>query len=143
MKKKIYLIIVVFLCTISVLIVFSKNIQLRNKQKEYTENVIEHLETGSKERTEQINITYEEKLVKDKIIEPEESILSKNSHKEIGIVIIPSIEIKAPIYEGTSKDVLKYTVRAFYRNKFVGTEMLYLHHIMEAHMLTIFQILTN
>lgn len=115
MKKKIYL-IVVFLCAISVLIVFYKNIHLKNKQKEFTENVIEHLETESKERTEQINITYEEKLVKDKNVEHEESILSKNSHKEIGIVIIQSIGVKAPIYEGTSKDVLKYTVRTFYRN---------------------------
>ncbi len=116
MKKKIYLIAVVFLCTISVLIVFYKNIHLKNKQKEFTENVIEHLETENKERAEQINITYEEKLVKDKNVEHEESILSKNIHKEIGIVIIPSIGVKAPIYEGTNKDVLKYTVRTFYRN---------------------------
>lgn len=116
MKKKIYL-IAVFLCAISILIVFSKNIYLKNREKEFTENVIEYLETENKKKSKQESTIYEENLEKDiNCIESGEIVLSKNNHKEIGMIIIPSLELKAPIYEGTNKNVLKYTVRTFYRN---------------------------
>lgn len=100
MNKKIYL-IVVFLCAISVLIIAYKSIYIKNKQKEFTENVIEYLE----------NIEVQEK---SKGTEKEENIIFQNG--EIGMIIIPSLELKAPIYEGTSNNVLRYTVRTFYRN---------------------------
>ena len=31
----------------------------------------------------------------------------------IGLIIIPKIDVNAPIYEGTNSEVLKYTVRSF------------------------------
>lgn len=107
MKKNNYLkIAILFLYAISILIVFCRTIYLKNKEKEMTENVIEYLE-NIEVQTENEDAEKEENA-------QEENIIFQNG--EIGMVIIPSIEVKAPIYEGTSNDVLKYTVRTFYRN---------------------------
>lgn len=136
MKKKIYL-IVVFLCAISVLIIVYKDIYLKNRQKQMTKNVIAYLKREKYAEDEE-NLNIEKDNNYEQFAELESK---KNSNKqtEIGILIIPSIDVEAAIYEGTSKETLKYTVRAFYRNKFMGAVMLDLPHIMKAHMLTIFQ----
>ena len=43
----------------------------------------------------------------------EELKSAKGINNAIGIIIIPTLDIKAPIYEGTTKDVLKYSVGHF------------------------------
>lgn len=63
----------------------------------------------------------------NKVLEMQENLISKiennldNSEMKdkifndgtIGMIIIPSIGVEAPIVEGTSTDVLKYAVRSF------------------------------
>lgn len=83
----------------SSLVVLLKNNHYENKKEEYT-SVIESIEIqdntrqDEKEKTEEVNT-------------------KKFENDVIGILIIPSIEVKAAIKEGTSQEVLKYSVRTF------------------------------
>lgn len=88
---KITMLFLVLFCMLIPLIINSKNLYLKNKEKELLENITNLLDgsTIKKERNE----------------------LFENG--EIGIIIIPSIGIKAPIYEGTSNEILKYSIGHF------------------------------
>lgn len=49
-----------------------------------------------------------------KLIEKNENVKKEIfSDGAIGMIVIPSIEVEAPIYEGTTKEVLKYSVGHF------------------------------
>lgn len=97
MKKnifvKIILLSVLIMCIFSCLIINLRKMYFTYKEKEALQNVE--------------NILQEEKNEKDQ----EKQNINKNG--EIGLIIIPSLDIKAPIYEGTSSDVLKYSVGHF------------------------------
>lgn len=87
-----------FLLSISSLVILLKDIHFKNKEKEHI-SIIENIEVQEKNKqeegkTEEIN----DKRFEDEII---------------GILVIPSIEVKAVIKEGTSQEILKYTIRAF------------------------------
>ncbi len=93
MKK--IIIFVAILCTFSLSLIIFKNTYVKNKENAEIENVTKALEDASKENPEKSeeNITFQD--------------------GSIGLVIIPSLDIKAPIHEGTSQEVLKYSVRSF------------------------------
>ena len=89
MKKiKIVMLFLFVLLLISFFIINFKN----NKVLEMQENLISKIEN---------NLDNSE--MKDKIF----------NDGTIGMIIIPSIGVEAPIVEGTSTDVLKYAVRSF------------------------------
>lgn len=92
MKKinhwKITVLLLLFLCALTMLIIRLRIMHFQNAEKTIMQNVITEIEN---EKT-------------DKIILKE---------GEIGIIKIPSIGIKAPIYEGVRSDILKYTVGHF------------------------------
>ena len=85
------------LCVISIFIVVSRQTYFENKENEIIKNVESILEDVKDENSE--------------LIQEQENWLIQN--EVVGIILIPSIDVKAPIYEGTSLDVLKYTVRTF------------------------------
>lgn len=60
------------------------------------------------ERKKQILIEKVEEIIENNV---EEKPIIQNG--EIGLIIIPSIDVKAPICEGTSNDILKYSVGHF------------------------------
>ncbi len=89
MKKiKIVMLFLFVLLLISFFIINFKN----NKVLEMQENLISKIEN---------NLDNSE--MKDKIF----------NDGTIGMIIIPSIGVEAPIVEGTSTDILKYAVRSF------------------------------
>lgn len=122
MKKitcaKITLLFLFSLCVLSLFIINLRNEHYESKGKELLDNVLENIE--SEERNKE-----------------EEKIIFQDG--SIGMIIIPSIEVRAPIYEGTSKDILKYAVRSFCKYKLMGAEIYHLLRTMKAHMLTILQ----
>ena len=93
MKK--IIIFVAILCAFSLSLIIFKNTYVKNKQNAEISNVTKALEDASKENHEKSveNITFQD--------------------GSIGLVIIPSLNIKAPIFEGTSPEVLRYSVRSF------------------------------
>lgn len=93
MKK--IIILVAILCTFSLSLIIFKGTYVKNKENAEIENVTKALEDASKENSEKSeeNITFQD--------------------GSIGLVIIPSLDVKAPIFEGISQEVLKYSVRSF------------------------------
>lgn len=93
MKKirvsKITMLFLLVLCVLLVLVIGIRHIYFANKQKEIKTDVINKIESKTHS---------EEEMFTDDIV---------------GIIIIPSLHVEAPIYEGTTKEVLKYTVRTF------------------------------
>ena len=125
--KKISLLKAIFiflaiLCVFSSCVLFLENLYFQNKKKEIlqdTENILQSVEVTENKK---------EQIFKDECI---------------GILKIPSIDIQGLIYEGTTKEVLKYWIGHFEETPIWRAEMLLLHLIMKAHMLTIFQVLMN
>ena len=78
------------LCMLLVLIIGIRNNYIEFKQKEFTQNIINNI-----------------KVVED------EKTTNELPEGGIGLIKIPSIEVIAPIYEGTNKEVLKYAVGHF------------------------------
>ncbi len=84
------------LCMIfSLSIILITNLNFKNKEEKITQNIISNLEENLNEKAENINDT----------------IIFQDG--TIGIINIPSINLSAPICEGTGKEILKYTVRPF------------------------------
>ena len=84
------------LCVIfSLGILLIKNRYIKNKTEKITQSIVSNLEESKDEKKEN----------------------SKNNRifqdGTIGFIIIPSIDVNAPISEGIGKEVLKYTVRTF------------------------------
>ena len=94
--EKITMLFLLFLCTISLSVIGIRKLYLKNKQQEILENKIE---------------TFKYIKVQEEGIEKEENIVLEDN--SIGLIIIPSINLKAPIYEGTSSSILKFAVRTF------------------------------
>lgn len=98
MKKfnfvRITMLFLLVLFTITILIIIFKNLHLKTKQREIIENIKYIIEHANKD--------YEDE--KEKICFNDE---------QIGIISIPSIDLEAPICEGTGQEVLKYAVRTF------------------------------
>lgn len=94
MKKlesiKITVLFLLILCAISMLVIIIKKIKVEYLQKE-------------------IEVSIEQKLERNN--EKLEEIVFEN--EEIGFIIIPSLELKAPIKEGTTNSILKYSVGHF------------------------------
>lgn len=93
MKKvtivKMTLLFLLVLSIISIVFVILRNNYIEEKKQILTEKVEESIENK---------------------VEEDKPIIQNG---EIGLIIIPSIGVKAPIYEGTSKDILKYSVGHF------------------------------
>lgn len=131
MKKSNYLKVVIifcgFLCLISIFIILLRNFYLKSQEKDIsqqTKNLLKEIE----ELQSMENLKLEDKK--------EENIFVDGC---IGVLKIPCINIEAKIYEGTGLEVLKYWIGHFTETPIWRTEMLLWHHIMKAHMLTIFQ----
>ena len=96
MKKTIYLktvfVFVIFLCLFSSILLFTKNYYFENKEKQITQNTKNILENINKSESKDKNI-FEDNC--------------------IGIIKIPSIDLVATIYQGTSNEILKYWVGHF------------------------------
>ena len=97
MKKikisKITMLFLLFLCAFSAIFIGIRHIYLKTNQSNLTNNIEKLLELY--ERQENI----------------EEEIIFEN--EEIGLIVIPSLDIKAPIKEGTDSNILKYSVGHF------------------------------
>jgi len=93
MKKikvsRITMLFLLVLFVLSGLVIGIRHIYFANRQKEIKTDVINKIESKTHS---------EEEMFTDDIV---------------GIIIIPSLHVEAPIYEGTTKEVLKYTVRTF------------------------------
>ena len=88
--------IIIFLCSlvvISILIVIARKMYIESKsnkiKKEINTIVEEEIKTTKQEETKKFNKGI------------------------IGILRIPKLEVEAVIKEGTSKEILKYTIRTF------------------------------
>ena len=92
-SKKICL-FVFSLCIFVILVITLKNIHLKSKEEELIRNVNILLEKNGDEEEKQINKEFKK-------------------GDDIGLIIIPSIEVKAPIVEGTTSDILKDAVGHF------------------------------
>lgn len=95
---KITMLFLFVLCAISFIYVSIRYNYIKAKQENLIENIEKNLENTKQNEIEQ----KEEKEIK--------YIFNEG---EIGIIIIPSIDVKAPICEGTSSNVLKYAVGHF------------------------------
>ena len=81
------------LCVVSIFIVYARNIKVQYLQKEIKTSIEEKLDkNATKENSENKGIF---------------------EYGEIGFIIIPILDIKAPIREGTTKEILKYSVGHF------------------------------
>ena len=90
---KITMLFLFTLFAISIFIVSTKNI------------IVEHF-------PKELETSIEEKLDKnDKKEKSEDKIIFENG--EIGFIILPTLDLKAPIKEGTTSDILKYSVGHF------------------------------
>lgn len=90
---KITMLFLLILCLFSVMIIGINKVYFKCKQ-------------------EKIEISIKEKIENNEIEEnPTKPITIKDG--EIGLIIIPSISVEAPILEGTSNEVLKYAVGHF------------------------------
>ncbi len=81
------------LCVVSFLVIFLKS--------QYQRKIKEDLITEIKEN-----------VIENKPIDEEKNLILLDGEK-IGLIIIPSINIEAPIFEGTSSDILKTSVGHF------------------------------
>ncbi len=101
MNRKKYLkmtmLFLLILCISTMLIVIFRNVYFTTIQDKLIQNIEQKLE----------------KIVNTQIVVEEEPYFLKGEEKEIGLIIIPSLNIKAPICEGTSNNVLKYAVGHF------------------------------
>ena len=95
---KITMLFLFVLCAISFIYVSIRYNYIKVKQENLIENIEKNLENTKQNEIEQ----KEEKETK--------YILNEG---EIGLIIIPSIDVKAPVCEGTSSNVLKYAVGHF------------------------------
>lgn len=96
MKKftfaKIIVLFALILCIITIFVITIRNRHYKIKEEENAENIEEILEQ----------------------IKDEENTEKEIFNKEmLGIIIIESIGVKAPIYEKAEKETLKYAVRSF------------------------------
>ena len=98
MKKtkylKITMLFLLVLCIFTLFLVMLRNVNFYKKEQELVQNIEGKLES----KTEELEVNKEEIIFAD---------------GEIGIILIPSLDVKAPIYEGTSSDILKYSVGHF------------------------------
>lgn len=78
----------------SFVIIDMKNIYVKNREKEVVEKVASMLE---KIKIEESEITKEDIKV----------------NEEIGIILIPALNVEAPIFQGVTSEVLKYSVGHF------------------------------
>lgn len=88
--KKTVIVLILFLCILSILIIISKKVNFLNKEKESKQNI--------KNSIENVNID-------------EEKVTFPNGI--IGMILIPNLEVEAPVSEGTGGEILKYWVRTF------------------------------
>lgn len=86
-----------FLVFSSILIILIKNNHFENK-KEKLISEIQKIEKQEKLQEKEERVVDEVKV-------------NEFENDTIGLLIIPSIEVKAIIKEGTSQEVLKYTIR--------------------------------
>ena len=98
MKKtkclKITMLFLLALCIFTLIFVMARNVYFCKKEQELVQNIEKKIESKTEEQEEGM-----------------EDVLFTDG--EIGIIIIPSIDVKAPICEGTSSDILKYSVGHF------------------------------
>lgn len=96
MKKlktlKITMLFLLFMCIISIFAIYSKYTYQKYKEEELIQNIENQI------------VPKEENIIKQEIA---------NNNENLGIIVIPSIEIKAPIKEGTTSEILKYSVGHF------------------------------
>ena len=92
-NMKITMLFLFTLCVISIFIIHTRNVKVEYLQKE-------------------IKTSIEEKLDKNNPKEnSEDEVMFENG--EIGFIIIPILDLKAPIREGTTNGILKYSVGHF------------------------------
>ena len=92
-NMKITMLFLFTLCVISIFIIHTRNVKVEYLQKE-------------------IKTSIEEKLDKNNPKEnSEDEVMFENG--EIGFIIIPILDLKAPIKEGTTSEILKYSVGTF------------------------------
>ena len=107
-KAKVVLLFLLIMCIFDITAIYLKNNYIIQKQDELVNVVKGNLRNSKiKENNQEMQEGYS-------------NIEVDNMHKEsrlkdnaIGLVIIPSINLEAPIHEGTSSEVLKYYVRTF------------------------------
>lgn len=95
MKKIVYTktcSVLLLLFILSSLIIFLKIIYFKNKEEKLTENIKNTLEDIENEGNKN------------------ETVFEDGS---VGLIVIPSLGIEAPIFEGTDKEILKYCVGHF------------------------------
>ena len=88
--------LVLLLCFVIILLLVTKSIYIENKKQELIENITTMLEQNESQEEEQIDKKQELKI-----------------GDEIGLIVIPSIDLKATIVEGTTQEILKYAVGHF------------------------------
>lgn len=96
-RVKITMLFLLILCAFSIFVINIRQIKVKHIQEKIEKNIEENLENNkAEEKTEQ-------------------EVIFDNG--EIGFIIIPIIEVKAPIKEGTTSDILKYSVGHFSKTK--------------------------
>lgn len=106
-KAKITMLFLLIMYVVSMVVVISRNMYFSNSSKEKLNKAKEMIENTS--RLE--GIIEEDSITDEKEVEKDKDIFSKDGI--IGKIIIPSLNIEAPICEGVGADILKYYVRTF------------------------------
>lgn len=96
MKLKITMLFLLILCVFSILIIALKGIYIKNIERENINNIEIALENDNRK--------VEESKQKEGRVLPDGAV---------GLLIIPSIGVNAPIREGTNADIIKYTIGHF------------------------------
>ncbi len=97
MKKikisKITMLFLLFLCAFSITLIVIRHSYLRTNQSNLRNNVEKLLELYEKQEKSEENIIFND--------------------DEIGLIVIPSLDVKAQVKEGTTSNILKYSVGHF------------------------------
>ena len=115
--KKVTLLFLLILCLNSLGIILLRKFYYMRIEQQFDIEISKKIEENQsfKEETlkkQDLKEQEENNLLKEfKILEDNKN--SNYKYSEIGFIIIPSIDVKAPIFEGVSSDILKYGVRAF------------------------------
>lgn len=114
MKKfKIVFLFLVFLSALTAGIAYFRNEYILRKQEEVIKYADELVDKGSIVS----GLCFWQNASKGKMLNSSNNIEEKKEIElefgTIGLIKIPSINVKAPVSEGTSVNILKYSVRAF------------------------------
>lgn len=113
MKRfKIVLLFLLILCAFDIVVIYLKSNYVMKKQDELINDVKEKLKNNYIEEMDELDM----QDVDNDIQNIQTDSISENNiirDNFIGLMIIPSIDVEAPIYEGTSPKVLRYAIRTF------------------------------